>query len=147
VAIFGDTTATEEARDVFHTTVVTLTDDLAVPCCSSKNSPFPGEDRHHTPIPPQNPSLTTIILPAPPETSFSGVFLGINVSSRPVLTRLKSPSCYVDTYTTRISGWNGALTLSSWAEVAVMGSGEDGGAVLWSIGRGEETSQAIQKLS
>ena len=40
MAIFGDATATEAARDVSHATVVTLTDDPAVPYRSGKNSSF-----------------------------------------------------------------------------------------------------------
>jgi hypothetical protein len=47
-------------------------------------------------------SLTIVILPNPPEAVISGVFLGIRVSSRPVLTRVKSPWRYVDTYTPKI---------------------------------------------
>jgi len=37
------------------------------------------------------PNLTIIILPDPPETGISGVFLGIRVSMQPVLTPVKSP--------------------------------------------------------
>jgi len=40
------------------------------------------------------PSFTIIILPDPPETAISGVFLGIRLSSRPVLRWVKPPSPY-----------------------------------------------------
>ncbi len=60
------------------------------------------------PILPQSPalmtftaSLTIIILPDPPETVFSMVFLGINVSSRPVLTVENHPGGSF-TYTPKI---------------------------------------------
>jgi len=39
--------------------------------------------------------LAIIILPDPPELLIFGVFLGIRLSSRPVLTRLESPWRYV----------------------------------------------------
>lgn len=41
------------------------------------------------------PSLTIIIPPTLPEAPISGVFLGIRVSKRPVLTRVKPPWRYV----------------------------------------------------
>ena len=56
----------------------------------------------NSPIPPQNPvfmaflaSLALIMVPDPPETVFSRVFLGITFSMRPVLSRVKSPWRYV----------------------------------------------------
>lgn len=47
-------------------------------------------------------SLPTIICLDPPETVFSGVFLGITVSSRPVLTGQNQPGGMFDTYTPKI---------------------------------------------
>jgi hypothetical protein len=48
-------------------------------------------------------SLPITIPSDPPEAGIFGTILGINVSSRPVLTRLKSLWRYVDTYIRRIA--------------------------------------------
>ena len=44
-------------------------------------------------------SMPIIILPDPPETALSMVFLGITFSMRPVLRRIKPPWGYQHTYT------------------------------------------------
>jgi len=56
-------------------------------------------------------SLPIIMLSDPPEIVFSGLFLGINVSIRPVLTGVKSPSPYIHTYTWKIAPQNVCKTV------------------------------------
>ena len=48
------------------------------------------------------PNLTIILLTNPPETGISGVFLGIRVSSRPILTPVSSRWRYIHTNNPKI---------------------------------------------
>jgi len=53
--------------------------------------PSQSEDRYYSAIPAQDPSLTIIIPPDAPESTISGVFVGIRVSTKPVLTSQNRP--------------------------------------------------------
>jgi len=58
-------------------------------------SPYVGSAGCHTQFRHKTPALTIIILPDPPETGISGVFLGIGLSERTGLGWVRSPWLYV----------------------------------------------------